>query len=119
MNPANGRKRRSSLANSLFLRRSRARPTGWRCNGRKRSAAAAGSRILPRRFDTPQYPCKIQVVVLPENRVTRYIAIVAELADAHGSGPCTRKGVGVRVPSMAPAAEDLGSSPCLGFCTRL
>ncbi len=30
------------------------------------------------------------------------IAIVAELADAHGSGPCTRKGVGVRVPSMAP-----------------
>ena len=29
-------------------------------------------------------------------------AIVAELADAHGSGPCTRKGVGVRVPSMAP-----------------
>jgi hypothetical protein len=24
------------------------------------------------------------------------------LADAHGSGPCTRKGVGVRVPSMAP-----------------
>jgi hypothetical protein len=27
---------------------------------------------------------------------------VAELADAHGSGPCTRKGVGVRVPSMAP-----------------
>ncbi len=30
-------------------------------------------------------------------------AIVAELADAHGSGPCTRKGVGVRVPSMAPS----------------
>jgi hypothetical protein len=27
---------------------------------------------------------------------------VAELADAHGSGPCTRKGVGVRVPSSAP-----------------
>jgi hypothetical protein len=24
------------------------------------------------------------------------------LADAHGSGPCTRKGVGVRVPSSAP-----------------
>jgi hypothetical protein len=31
------------------------------------------------------------------------IAIVAELADAHGSGPCTGNGVGVRVPSMAPA----------------
>jgi hypothetical protein len=25
------------------------------------------------------------------------------LADAHGSGPCTRKGVGVRVPSSAPS----------------
>ena len=32
-------------------------------------------------------------------------AEVAELADAHGSGPCTRKGVGVRVPSSAPATE--------------
>jgi hypothetical protein len=30
------------------------------------------------------------------------LAGVAELADAHGSGPCTRKGVGVRVPSSAP-----------------
>ena len=29
-------------------------------------------------------------------------AVVAELADAHGSGPCTRKGVGVRVPPSAP-----------------
>ena len=32
----------------------------------------------------------------------RLSAEVAELADAHGSGPCTRKGVGVRVPSSAP-----------------
>ena len=32
----------------------------------------------------------------------RLLAEVAELADAHGSGPCTRKGVGVRVPSSAP-----------------
>jgi hypothetical protein len=31
-------------------------------------------------------------------------AEVAELADAHGSGPCTRKGVGVRVPSSAPVS---------------
>jgi hypothetical protein len=31
------------------------------------------------------------------------LAEVAELADAHGSGPCTRKGVGVRVPSSAPS----------------
>src|SRR5437868_15137143 len=30
------------------------------------------------------------------------LAEVAELADAHGSGPCARKGVGVRVPSSAP-----------------
>ena len=30
------------------------------------------------------------------------IAEVVELADAHGSGPCTRKGVGVRVPPSAP-----------------
>src|SRR5437764_12322900 len=32
-------------------------------------------------------------------------AEVAELADAHGSGPCTRKGVGVRVPSSAPCTN--------------
>ena len=31
-----------------------------------------------------------------------YCAEVAELADARGSGPRTRKGVGVRVPSSAP-----------------
>src|SRR6476620_5965322 len=36
-----------------------------------------------------------------------YRAEVAELADAHGSGPCTRKGVGVRVPSSAPASLKL------------
>jgi hypothetical protein len=30
-------------------------------------------------------------------------AEVAELADARGSGPRTRKGVGVRVPSSAPS----------------
>jgi hypothetical protein len=37
------------------------------------------------------------------------IAIVAELADAHGSGPCTGNGVGVRVPSMAPSIKKLKS----------
>ena len=40
-------------------------------------------------------------------------AEVAELADARGSGPRTRKGVGVRVPSSAPknpsSATFLGS----------
>jgi hypothetical protein len=35
-------------------------------------------------------------------RAKKLLAEVAELADAHGSGPCTRKGVGVRVPSSAP-----------------
>ena len=33
-------------------------------------------------------------------------AEVAELADAHGSGPCTRKGVKVRVLSSAPSFLD-------------
>jgi hypothetical protein len=41
---------------------------------------------------------------------------VAELADAHGSGPCTRKGVGVRVPSSAPATF---LSKNLAFSVRL
>src|SRR3982074_994334 len=47
---------------------------------------------------------------------SRIQAIVAELADAHGSGPCTRKGVGVRVPSMAPAL--CGSSLLAGLEIR-
>ena len=37
-----------------------------------------------------------------ENAGLVYRAEVAELADARGSGPRTRKGVGVRVPSSAP-----------------
>src|SRR5262245_66183590 len=32
----------------------------------------------------------------------RFAAEVAELADAHDSGSCARKGVGVRVPPSAP-----------------
>src|SRR5579871_3949502 len=39
------------------------------------------------------------------------LAEVAELADAHGSGPCTRKGVGVRVPSSAPSSDSTPPSP--------
>ncbi len=35
-------------------------------------------------------------------------AEVAELADAHGSGPCTRKGVEVRVLSSAPGFPGAG-----------
>src|SRR5579871_3302680 len=39
------------------------------------------------------------------------LAEVAELADAHGSGPCTRKGVGVRVPSSAPEFSGICYNP--------
>ena len=39
---------------------------------------------------------------LAESAELVYRAEVAELADARGSGPRTRKGVGVRVPSSAP-----------------
>jgi hypothetical protein len=46
--------------------------------------------------------CTLDVAAYPANRAGSYRAGVAELADAHGSGPCTRKGVGVRVPSSAP-----------------
>jgi hypothetical protein len=44
-------------------------------------------------------------------------AEVAELADAHGSGPCTRKGVGVRVPSSAPKVSKVPRL-CLEFRLR-
>ena len=40
--------------------------------------------------------------LLSEPRCASNRAEVAELADARGSGPRTRKGVGVRVPSSAP-----------------
>jgi hypothetical protein len=30
------------------------------------------------------------------------IGVSGGTADAHGSGPCTRKGVGVQIPSRAP-----------------
>jgi hypothetical protein len=42
-----------------------------------------------------------------------YCAEVAELADARGSGPRTRKGVGVRVPSSAPSLQNKAlRQPC-------
>ena len=44
-------------------------------------------------------------------------AEVAELADAHGSGPCTRKGVGVRVPSSAPKCVHVAKNR--GFVAEL
>jgi hypothetical protein len=33
------------------------------------------------------------------------------LADAHGSGPCTRKGVEVQVLSSAPILQQLPNAP--------
>src|SRR5690242_11897160 len=59
-------------------------------------------------FDRGRRVCRIEQLVFLTRRPwgrrcdVGPLAIVAELADAHGSGPCTRKGVGVRVPSMAP-----------------
>ena len=41
------------------------------------------------------------------------VARVAEQADAHGSGPCARKGVGVQLP---PRAQQRGSSYTLHRC---
>ena len=53
-------------------------------------------------FDITAGFCTLSVAAYPADRAGLYRAGVAELADAHGSGPCTRKGVGVRVPSSAP-----------------
>src|SRR6266516_3292491 len=66
-------------------------------------------------FDTQFPPCKNRSSGFflqggLGRRATQSLAEVAELADAHGSGPCTRKGVGVRVPSSAPLL--LLSSSC-------
>src|SRR5205823_2419525 len=49
-----------------------------------------------------EYPLQSFPGKRPETAASESLAEVAELADAHGSGPCTRKGVGVRVPSSAP-----------------
>src|SRR6185437_8511722 len=43
---------------------------------------------------------------------------MAELADAHGSGPCSRKGVEVQVLLSAPLAMDLGSACRRRFLIR-
>ena len=55
-----------------------------------------------------------QVIARPDSGMSRDCAEVAELADAHGSGPCIRKDVGVRVPSSAPTR--FGSLPGGGVC---
>src|SRR3954470_23301794 len=81
-------------------------------NGRQGFAAGVpGSRHVDRKF-TQQRQYLEQLVgrcsrAFPpgehSRRRKRFRAEVAELADAHGSGPCTRKGVGARVPSSAPS----------------
>src|SRR5205823_11637963 len=52
----------------------------------------------------------------PETAASESLAEVAELADAHGSGPCARKGVGVRVPSSAPSFWSLRSQTAGELC---
>ena len=45
--------------------------------------------------------CYTSPIGLNEKLFSRY-AVMAELADAHGSGPCARKGMEVRVLLAAP-----------------
>src|ERR1700746_4037355 len=59
------------------------------------------------RFDNRVPLCDTRSCCLSGQPCWTMRAEVAELADAHGSGPCTRKGVGVRVPSSAPASLKL------------
>jgi hypothetical protein len=84
------------------------RPSGFRfegefCAGKTLIEPEGASRGAG--FDTYAKPRKIDVYFPSQAPVfvwRSFNAEVAELADAHGSGPCTRKGVGVRVPSSAP-----------------
>ncbi len=51
-------------------------------------------------------------------------AVVAELADAHGSGPCARKGVEVQVLSTAPtqipeAATEMANGSRYSACMAI
>ena len=86
--------------------------------GTKRTSALCFP--VPAWFDIPWPLCETSHCCRPapaglkaesrirESAVAR--AEVAELADAHGSGPCTRKSVGVRVPSSAPIVSKCLSS---------
>ena len=56
---------------------------------------------LPNLTPPPAF-AKLEELPLAQTASCIYRAEVAELADARGSGPRTRKGVGVRVPSSAP-----------------
>jgi hypothetical protein len=69
------------------------------------------------RFDSGRHNCTMGRQFFLDS-LPRLIAAaeVAELADAHGSGPCARKGVGVRVPSSAPLFEyGVSGQARLGF----
>ena len=73
-----------------------------------------------RAFDSDCRVCRIEdcssrTASTMDATLKKSLAEVAELADAHGSGPCTRKGVGVRVPSSAPS---VGPSLSSGFRLR-
>ncbi len=59
-------------------------------------ALGAGSR-----FDMDPWLCHTGEAAAMDPRLA-HRAEMAELADAHGSGPCTRKGVEVRVLFSAP-----------------
>jgi hypothetical protein len=78
--------------------------------------------LKPAKFDSQRAPVEYYSLFFPDRlarkgRPATLFAIVAELADAHGSGPCTRKGVGVRVPSMAPIILNL--FPLGALCSRV
>jgi hypothetical protein len=70
-----------------------------------------GSRIGSSNFAVLQFLCKpsaalpgcVAEATLLSREKSAQSAEVAELADARGSGPRSRKGVGVRVPSSAPS----------------
>ena len=68
----------------------------------------------PERIWAPPKRMRLQYRSKPgDSRLRR--ADVAELADAHGLGPCARKGVGVQVPSSAPGIVSRFSSPVSRF----
>ena len=61
--------------------------------------------------------CETQITAgSAEKAGSVHCAEVAELADARGSGPRTRKGVGVRVPSSAPKSPQSIDSSGFARC---
>ena len=54
----------------------------------------------------------------PSTKYRRYPADVAELADAHGSGPCEGNFMGVQVPSSALESVETTVSTLLQFLRK-